>query len=739
MDAATDTATDAAEDSAPDTAAFPESPEFPEFPRQLARTRRFSLGVPRQFTVSPDGRRVLFLRTGGGSDPVSRLWLREEDGAERVLAEPPGPRSARDGVPEEERFLRERAREQAEGVVAYATDPGMRIAAFALGGALWVVRTDGGAPFAVRTPGPVVGPRPSPDGRSVAYVTAGALHVVDLEGNDRLLAAPEGPEVTYGLPDYVAAESGRLRGFWWAPDGTALLAARVDTSQVQRWYIADPANPHLPPRSVPYPAAGTPNADVSLHVLSLEERRTAVEVGWDRAAFEYLAGAHWDAHGPLVTVQSRDQRTVRVLAADPASGATRLLHEQRDAAWVEPMPGTPARTASGALVHAEERDGTRELRIGAEVRTPPGLQVREVLAVEGERVLFTASDEPTETHVWSYEPGDGCVRLSEGPGLHTAAAGGGTVVLDSRTPGGHRTTVLRGGRPHQRPAPRADGDGIGSLAEEPAVTPRPAFLSLGDRGLRSALYLPSWYEPGSGKLPVLLDPYGGPAMQVVVRARTWFSCVSQWFAEQGFAVLVADGRGTPGRGPDWEKAVRGDALGPALEDQVEALHAAADRFRDLDLARVGIRGWSYGGYLAAGAVLRRPDVFHAAVAGAAPADPWLYETHWKERYLGHPDEEPENYERSSLIADAPRLSRPLLLVHGLADDNVVVAHSLRLSAALLAAGRPHSVLPLPGISHLVAREDVTENLLLFQINFLRKSLGIESHLNTGAPPSVQID
>ncbi|MET8681397.1 prolyl oligopeptidase family serine peptidase, partial [Streptomyces sp. NPDC004647] len=140
--------------------------------------------------------------------------------------------------------------------------------------------------------------------------------------------------------------------------------------------------------------------------------------------------------------------------------------------------------------------------------------------------------------------------------------------------------------------------------------------------------------------------------------------------------------------------------------------------------RVAIRGWSSGGYLAAGAVLRRPDVFHAAVAGAPAPDQRLYDTHWKERYLGHPDTEPENYERSSLIPDAHRLSRPLLLVHGLADDNVFAAHTLRLSAALLAAGRPHSVLPLAGATHRATDEEVAENLLLFQLDFLKKALGI---------------
>jgi dipeptidyl-peptidase-4 len=190
-------------------------------------------------------------------------------------------------------------------------------------------------------------------------------------------------------------------------------------------------------------------------------------------------------------------------------------------------------------------------------------------------------------------------------------------------------------------------------------------------------------------------------------------------------VVVADGRGTPGLGSAWERAVHGDLAGPVLDDQVDALLGAAAQHPQLDLSRVGIRGWSFGGYLAALAVLRRPDVFHAAVAGA-PVTEWrLYDTHYTERYLGRPEEEPEAYDGSSLLTDAAKLERPLLIVHGLADDNVVVAHSLRLSSALVAAGRPHRFLPLAGVTHLTPQEVVAENLLLLQLAFLREALGLD--------------
>jgi dipeptidyl-peptidase-4 len=261
---------------------------------------------------------------------------------------------------------------------------------------------------------------------------------------------------------------------------------------------------------------------------------------------------------------------------------------------------------------------------------------------------------------------------------------------------------------------------LSSIAAAPPFRPEVRMLSLGPRGLPAGLLLPRDHRPGV-RLPVVLDPYGGPhAQRVVAAAAGWLT--SQWIADQGFAVLVADGRGTPGRDPGWERAIHLDVAGPVLEDQVDALHAAAEVEPDLDLTRVGIRGWSFGGWLAALAVLRRPDVFHAAVAGAPVTDWALYDTFYTERYLGLPADQPEAYRSCSLLDSAPGLSRPLLLIHGLADDNVVAAHTLQLSQRLTEAGRPHSVLPLTGVTHMTPQEVVAENLLLLQVEFLRRHL-----------------
>ncbi len=704
------------------------------FPRQDARTRHFTLGVARAFRVSPDGKTVVYLRTKSGADPVTCLWaLDVGSGQERLVADPGALGASEEDLPPEERARRERVREQAGGIVAYATDEAVTVAAFALSGRVYAVplTAGGGPPGEVATHTPALDPRPDPTGRRLAYVCDGALRVTGLAADaaavaDQVIADPAGQAgVTFGLPEFIASEEmGRYRGYWWSPDGSALLVARVDETPVNRWHIADPAHPDRVPAEVAYPAAGTPNAGVSLLLARLDG--TSVAVDTDGDAFPYLVTARWqDGHDPLVVVQSRDQRRMRTLEVEPGSGQTRVLLEDADPVWLEIVPGVPAWTRSGQIVSTRDEQDTRRLVLAAPGRepvavTPPGLQVRGVLDVDGDTVLLQASTEPTEIGLWTYGPA-GLERTGRDDGVEGGTRAGGTTVTWRRALDQDGVTV----RVHR------DGEavtGIASLAERPALpAPQPVLFGAGAREIRTAVVFPSWHQAGRGKLPVLLSPYGGPHGQEVVRARGAY-LTAQWFAEQGFAVVIADGRGTPARGPEWERAVAGDLAGPPLQDQVDALHAAADRFADLDTGRVAIRGWSFGGYLAALAVLRRPDVFHAAVAGAPVTDWHLYDTHYTERYLGQPDEEGASYDRSSLIFSTersvvPAPARPLMLIHGLADDNVVVAHTLRLSGALLAAGYPHSVLPLTGITHMAAQETVAENLLLLQLDFLRRALG----------------
>ncbi|GAA5114041.1 S9 family peptidase [Haloechinothrix salitolerans] len=683
------------------------------FLRRLVRTQRFTLGAPKEFQVAPDGSRVLYLRSGGGYDRMHSLWsLDVVSGMESKLVDAEQLLPGEEELSREERARRERSRESGGGVVRYAVDTACETAVFSLGGTLYSVDVATGK-VVERVSGAVIDPRLNPQGTHVAYASGGALRVIELAtGTDTVLADEDDAEITWGVAEFIAAEEmSRSRGYWWSPNGDAVLAQRTDSTGVPRWNIADPANPAMPVNTVAYPAAGERNVGVSLRIIGLDGSTVDVE----RGDWEYLVSAQWSAGGPpLITVQPRDQRRLDVLAIDVTDGTTSLVHSETDPAWVEIITGVPAWTPDGRLVRVETSEDSYRLVIDGKPVTDPGLRVRSVLHV-GDEVLFSGSEaDPTQIHVYRTDAGS-VVRLSEGDGVHVGAGTAETCVLSSWSLdyAGPRVSVRRDGT----------SAAIASHTADPGITPNLRMLTVGERDLRCALLLPTGYQPSDEPLPVLLDPYGGPHSQRVLSTRNAF-LTSQWFADKGFAVLVADGRGSPGRGPEWEKEIGGALAETSLTDQVDALRAVAAERSELDTSRVAIRGWSYGGYLSALAVLRRPDVFHAAVAGAPVTDWSLYDTHYTERYLGHPADNAESYRRNSLIDDAASLERPLLIVHGLADDNVFVAHALRLSSALLAGGKWHDFLPLVGTTHMTPSDEVVaENLLHLQVDWLKRQLG----------------
>ncbi len=737
-----------------------------QFPNLYASTKRFTVGVPRNFTFVDDDTTVLFLRSRQPGDAAMALWeLNIESGLETKLVDPADLRNTTDqDLPPAEQARRERARELASGIVSYSHDRTADSVCFSLDGKLCLLNRRTNTVTRPSVAEPVFDPRLSPDGRYVAYVSArvgseNALRLLDLNDpdSDRTLAHDSDPLVSFGRAEFVAAEEmQRSRGFWWSSNSDQLLVTEVDENLVSEWWLSDPAHPGVAPRSIRFPTPGTPNALVGLSLVDLDGSRRQVD--WhEQHEYEYLADVRWsESHPPLVIRQSRDQRTVSIAELDPD---TLELSERRritDDTWVELQPTAPAWSPQGVLTIEDvvplhqpgvrmSKPGCRTLMLDGRQLLADAFNVKSIVGVVGSetagyQAVLTIWTDPTEIHLATVDlpsavSGANPQRprlLTSEPGVHNAVVGtdrelGRLLVVSSvpdRAGASFAVHQLGGSAPRQPTTDSTLGSAMAAVSNtsvSPGLEAAPLFYRLGADRLESALFFPSDYD-GSTKLPVLLDPYGGPHAQRVLKSHN-NHLVSQWFAEHGYCVLVTDGRGTPGRGPLWERKVWGNLADPVLEDQLTALDAAGSEFDFLDLERVAIRGWSFGGYLAALAVMRRPDRFTAAIAGAPVTDWSLYDTHYTERYLGQPTLYPGNYEKTNLLKDAARLSRPLMLIHGLVDDNVVAAHTLRLSAALLAAGSPHEVLPLSGVTHMTPQTMVAKNLLLLQLQFLNRHLG----------------
>ena len=495
--------------------------------------------------------------------------------------------------------------------------------------------------------------------------------------------------------------------------------------------------------------------------LQQHDQVLAIHVGEPIATMRDAENGFTDDEGDQVETFSI---AIPEYAEGERPGSTHVLEEHSNAYWLDLIHGTPAFTPNGRLICAmNDMDAdTNRLTANGMPFTPAGLQVREVLDVTDDDVLCVVQRTPEILpesdlpFLWQSNAADHDARsfdvvsirydgtwepLTYAPGQWTMSRAGNGCVVTGR--GMDDATVQM---QHCMNIATTDENGtdvasmvvapIENHAETPGFTPNVHFTRLGERGLYTAIVLPSASSEyaHADTLPVLMKPYGGPGFQQVVESQSFY-WDAQWWADQGYIVVTADGRGTTGRGPQWDRAIYETMKSVTLEDQADAVRALPEALATLaaqenkessettipqpDLNRVAMIGWSYGGFLSALAVLEAPKTFAAACAGAPPTDWTLYDTHYTERYLGL---NPAVYERNSIIADAPQLDRPLMLIHGFADDNVTIAHSLRLSQALMAAGRKHTFLPLTGITHMTNDETVAENLLILQRDFLAEAL-----------------
>lgn len=723
-----------------------------DFLRQFARTNRFRFGAPASIKVLAGGD-VLFLRSEGPESPRQDLWLLSaENGVERrLLAAEQLLGGKEETLTAEELARRERMRMSARGIGAFGVSPDGTMLLVPLGENLFLVDMESaraGTPrvSGLSTGGAVIDPRFSPDGKRISFCRDGSLWVLDArEGAAPVRISPEGGgDVSYGEAEFVAQEEmGRMHGSWWSPDSSRMIYQRTDNGPLETFTIADPSDPAKPPQSWKYPRAGKSNAEVTLWLSPPigGGETTPTEVRWDRAAYPYVANVTWPKKGEAtVLVQNRTQTEQRLLAIDTSTGATRDLLVEQDKAWINIADGLPLWSEDGErFLWLTEQGGTDgwELQVrsaaGAKLSayTVPQHHIVKVIGAVGGKagepwravVAASPADDSARVAVFAIALEDGAVGvMAEGQGVCDAvlASDGGAWVIQKSQADGVQVHELR------KRSALAEGRYVANIrgvAQEPPFIPNVEFvrISVGDRVLAAKVVRPRDFD-SSKKYPVLNFAYAGPGYtQVNANARQYL--LNQWYADQGFIVVSLDNRGTPRRGRAWERIIKGDFISAALEDQSEGMIALCARFPEMDRDRMGVYGWSFGGYFAAMGAIRRPDVYKAAVAGAPVAD-WLdYDTHYTERFMGLPDANPDGYARSNVLTGCENLRVPLLLIHGTADDNVYIVHSLKLADALFRAGREFEFLPLPGQTHMVTRPDLVESMHRRIASFFLRNLG----------------
>ena len=715
-------------------AAFPKDLDT-QFLRDHAETRGFSLGRPVNAQPTPDGQAVLFLRAQPRAPKMELYEFEVASGkTSRLLSPEQLLQGAEEKLSPEEKARRERLRMSASGFTDYQLSKDGTLILLSLSGKLHVFERATRQWRQLRTgPGTLLDPKFSPDGNWVAYVLDQDVYAYDLAADREHRVTTGGTAaVAHGLAEFVAQEEmDRFSGYWWSPDSRAIAYEEADATAVEIWHVADPAHPEQAPPPSYYPRPGKANVKVRLGVAPVAGGGT-VWLKWDQERHPYLTSVCWDEHGPLtLAVQTRDQRELVLLEADPRTGQTTVLLTERDAAWVAVRQDAPRWLAKEqGFLWASEQDGDWRLewrgRHGElrRVLTPPGTHFQSLTDVDDEHqtVYFNARPDPAQSQVYQVSfDGQPPRALTRGAGRHSLrfAKNHGLYV--------HHATLLQA--MPRATVHRADGTVVGelpSIAEAPPFVPAVELVRVGEgAGFQAGLVRPRPFDAAK-RYPVIVSVYGGPlppAASGMATASMPAWLLDQWLADQGFVVARIDGRGTPGRGHDWERAISRRFGSVPLEDQVAGLQALGRRFHELDLDRVGIVGWSFGGYLSALAVMKRPDIFKAAVAGAPPVD-WLdYDTHYTERYLGLPDQDPQAYQEGSLLTHAPALERPLLIIHGTADDNVYFRHSLRLADALFRAGRDFEMLPLSGSTHMTPDAVVTERKWSRIVHFFQRHLG----------------
>ncbi|GIU66959.1 S9 family peptidase [Candidatus Phycosocius spiralis] len=698
--------------------------------------------VPRAAKFSPDAKLVTWLRPNDQDFLRLDLWAAPVEGGKAFQLI-----DSKALVPDEgelsdvEKARRERQRMAgSRGLISYDWDQKGQAILAPLGGDIYYVSLD--TPQIPRrltqTPQFETDAQISPQGGYVSFIRDASLIVMNLANGQEKAVSPHGHEaITYGMAEFIAQEEmDRDTGYWWAPNDLKIVFAKVDETKVaivQRLEIGASSTQIVDQR---YPRAGAANAQVTLFIYDFKtDQSVPIDLGTDKDI--YVARVDWSKDGGTLYVQrqNRSQTRLDLLMVNPSTGQSKVILTESDPNWISLTHDfTPL--MSGDFLWTSERTGWRHIerrsRDGSrvEVLTAGKWPVNQISGVDeaSGRVFFMSNkDDSLEQRLYS-APLHKLGKVTE-----ITSAGGAWSVSMAKNAKAFLGTYSDPATPPRLGLFDTNGRLIRWIEENKLSPSHPWWPYLASRAgmrfgtligpsgdpLNWSMHLPAQFD-ASKKWPVIVYVYGGPGVQVV--QRNWGSNTDQMQAARGYIVFRIDNRGTPNRGSSFERAISRKLGGPEIEDQLAGLaFLKTQPFIDQD--RIGVWGWSYGGYMTLRLATEAPDAYNAYASGAPVTDWALYDTHYTERYMGTPQGDAEAYARSSVLPNLKNVKRPLLILHGMADDNVTFDHSTAAFDRLQAAAIPFEAMVYPGQKHGIREKARAKHVQLTIMNFFDRTLG----------------
>ena len=693
--------------------------------------------APREAKLSPDGRFVTLLKNRPDDKDRYDLWaIDTATGAQRMLVDSQkigtgGP------ISEEEKMRRERLRiAGTKGITEYEWAPDSKSILVPIDGDIYLAALDGSVRRLTNTATTEIDAKVSEAGKYLSFLRDQNLFVIDRStGREQALTSDGSGTLSWGAAEFIAQEElGRHTGYWWSPDDRYIAVARVDESPVavvKRGAIGASGMSLIEQR---YPAAGTKNAIVDLYVMT-PDGKSRVKADLGSNPDYYLARVDWAMDGRSLYVQrlSRDQKRLDMLRVDPATGRSSLLFSETSPTWVN-LTDNFKPLKDGSLIWSSERSGYSHLyrwKGGKWTQLTRGdWAVEDVAGIDeaAKRVYFTGTEEtPIEQQLYwvSYARPAAPVRVTERGWYNNAVMDkGATHALVSRS---------NPSQPPQTYLADANGKRLAWVEQNALDAAHPYAPYLGSHRVPtfgsltgpdgSKLFyrmLTPKLDPGK-RYPVFFYVYGGPHGQQVTDE--WYKSLPlhEALVDRGWIVFTIDNRGTNRRGTKFENAIYRDMGDAEVKDQLAGIEWLKGQ-PFVDPSKIAVMGWSYGGYMTLKLLEKAPGVF-AAGAAVAPVTRWeLYDTAYTERYLGNPSVDSKPYQTSNALDDAVKIRDPLLLVHGMSDDNVVFENTTALIARLQREKRPFELMVYPGATHAIAGEGPQTHVWTTITNFLNRTV-----------------